>query len=207
MNHINMCSITRAISANLQTIWGLGNQWTFRWICAYVQLHHSFLSSSTNSMRYGWPGMAQMSLKVAREGSDEYVHTCNLTRAISTRLQAVRYRWPNKVLMSVCINVVSPAPSLLIKDMRLKVTSEVSDESVHICSLTFAISAQLQTVQGIDDHRMLRWVSAYVQSHQSHYCLSTNGKRYRWPGKDQKSWWICAVSPELSQFVYTRYDK
>ena len=58
--------------------------------------------------------------------------------------------------MSVCINVVSPAPSLLIKDMRLKVTSEVSDESVHICSLTFAISAQLQTVQGIDDHRMLR---------------------------------------------------
>ena len=52
--------------------------------------------------------MVQISLKETSEGSDVSVHTCSLTRVISTHLQTVRYRSPAKVQMSLCVNAVSP---------------------------------------------------------------------------------------------------
>ena len=76
-----------------------------------------------------------------------------------------------------------------------------------MCSLIRAsFSAHLQTLSGIGDQQKFRCVCAYGQSHQRHLCLSTNGRRYRWPEKVQMSLCICAISEELSTLIYRQYE-
>ena len=130
-----MCSITRAISAYLHTLWGIDDQWAFRWIGANVQSHHSLHCESTNAIRYSWPVMVQTSLKVTREDSGVSVHTCSLTRVISTHLQTVRYRWPAKVEKSLCVNAVSPDNCSFTNCMRYMWPAKVQI-SLWICAVS-----------------------------------------------------------------------
>ena len=129
------CNFTRAVSAQLQTARGICDQRMFRWVCAYVQAHLSFLCSPTNGIRYRWPVTVQMSMTFVYVQS----HQCSFCLSI--------YRWSEKVLMSLSMRTASHKPSLLIfKGYELYMTRESSDESVHMYRLTWAFSVHQQIV-------------------------------------------------------------
>ena len=130
-----------------------------------MQSHQSCLCSTTQNYKE----------QLDSEGSDKSLQMCSLTRAVFAQLhQTMRNSWTAMVQMSLCICAVSPELSLLnYTKHEEQLDSEGSDVSLHMCSLTRAPHAFLQTVKGIGDQRLFRLVCAYVQSHQSFYCSTT----------------------------------
>ena len=188
-------------------VWGIDDQWWFRGVCAYVQYHQSYLCSSTKGMRY-------ISDRWTFSWFCSYVQFHHSFHCSSTN--GIRYRWPVMVQIS------------------LKVTRADSGVSVHTCSLTRVISIHLQTVRyrwpanvlmsmcinavSLSHHcsstnamryrwpASFRWVCAYVQFHHSHLCASIDAMRHRWTYNVQMSQCICAVSPDPLLLIYEWYE-
>ena len=282
-----ICAVSPELSLlNYTKLWVTVGQRRFRWVSAYVQSHQSCLCSTTQNYEE----------QLDSEGSDESLHMCSLTRAVFAQLhKTMSNSWTSKVQMSLCICAVSPELSLLnytklwvtVGQRRFRwvsayvqshqsclcsttqnygeqLDSEGSDESLHMCSLTRAVFAQLHKTMrnswtakvqmslcicavsaelsllnytklwGTVGQRRFRWVSAYVQSPQSCLCSTTQNyeeqldsegsdeslhmcnltravfaqlhktMRNSWTAKVQMSLCICAVSPELSLLNCTK---
>ena len=194
--HKTMRTVSQELSLlNYTKLWGTVGQRRFRWVSAYVQFHQSCHCSTTQNYENSWTAMIQMSLCICAvspelsllnytklwgtvgqrrfrcvsayvqshqsclcsttqnyeeqldsEGSDESLHMCSLTRAVFAQLhKTMSNSWTAKVQMSLCICAVSPELSLF----------------------------NYTKLWGTVGQRRFRWVSAYVQSHQSCLCSTT----------------------------------
>ena len=130
-------------------------------------LTRAFTAQLHKMMRYSWPAKVQTSLCICVVSPE--LSLLNYTK-LWGKVGQRRFRW-------VCAYVKSRQSfhCSTSQNYEVQLASEGSDESVHMCSLTSAFTAQL--------HKMMR---------------------YSWPAKVQTSLCICAVSPELSLLNYTK---
>ena len=222
-----ICAVSPELSLlNYTKLWGTVGQRRFRCVSAYVKSQQSFHCSTTQNYENSWSAKFQMSLCICAVSPE--LSLLNYTKLWGTVGQR-RFRWVSAYVQSHQSCLCSTT-----QNYEEQLDSEGSDVSLHMCSLTRAPHAFLQTVKSIGDQRLFRLVCAYVQSHQSFYCSTTQNCEAHldsegsheflhmcsftrafidqlhktmsnsWSAKVQMCLCICAVSPELSLLNYTR---